>query len=134
MMGTPGPNCSNTPQGPIVSGSNKALPGDPHTPSVPIYIFAQTDGQVTNLLEDSSVDNGGVVFVAINGVDNKSGVFLSSGGQFTKVLATGDAFEGLSFPDAMSLNVSIWPEGNSNGVIAFGFGRAVVVASPTGAS
>jgi hypothetical protein len=87
-------------------------------------------GQVTDLQQGFSVDNGGVVFLAANGIDGTSGMFLWQDGQISKVFTTGDSIGGST---VLSQSVSIWPQGYKNGVIAFNFNGAVFVATPAGA-
>jgi uncharacterized protein (TIGR03437 family) len=87
-------------------------------------------GKVTNVGVMFSVDNGGVVFTALNESVSPTlrGVFLYSRGNIAKVFASGDSLNGNVL--TQNGNLEIWPQAYKNGVIAFAWLGGIFAAVP----
>ncbi len=89
-------------------------------------------GTVTQVQSEFSVDNGGVVFVAMNQTTSQQGIYLYSGGKITKVFADGDTLDGAKLSGLGTLEV--WAQSYKNGKIAFVWNGGVFVAAPATAT
>lgn len=86
-------------------------------------------GTATQIQSEFSVDNGGVVFVAMNQATSQQGIYLYNAGKITKVFADGDTLDGATLSGLGTLEV--WGESYKNGKIAFVWNGGVFVASPS---
>jgi uncharacterized protein (TIGR03437 family) len=130
------PCCSSTGQGWGGIFSVPATAGGASTSVTKIVANGDTlpsIGTVTNIGTMFSVDNGGVVFIALNEnvTPTQRGIFLYQGGQIYKVFASGDSLNGgVLTPNG---NLEVWPQSYKNGVIAFGWGGGIYSATQAGA-